>query len=80
MTLKLRTLLVASTLSALLFGTVSGCNQADNPKPVEAPLPPPPKPEELQPPTKQGKAFDPGQSPRYKKMMESMAKQSRGGS
>jgi hypothetical protein len=76
---KLRALLTVSIFLVSLSGGLPGCNQPDNPKPVESPPPSAPKQAELELPKKEGKAFDPADNPRYKKMMESMQKQSGGG-
>jgi hypothetical protein len=77
MKLKLRaTQSSVSVLLASCIGLLPGCAQPDNPTPTAAPAPPPPKAEELALPKVQGKTFDPSANPRYKKMQESMAKQS----
>jgi hypothetical protein len=77
MNLKLRAILSsASLLLALAFGLVLGCAQSDNPTPTAAPPPPAAKPEELALPKIQGKTFDPASNTRYKKMQDSMEKQS----
>jgi hypothetical protein len=75
---KTRPILALLAGSTLLWGTVAGCNQADNPKPVEAPPPPAPKAEELKVPTTKGSGGKQyGAGDRYQKAMERLNK--RGG-
>jgi hypothetical protein len=66
----------ASIVLGSLLGMVTGCSQADNPTPTAAPTPPAPTEKELALPKIAGKTYDPGEKPRYKKMMENFAKQS----
>jgi len=67
---KQRVLLPASLFLISLLGGFSGCDQPDNPKMVEAPPPPAPKPEETAPPKVGGKVKDFGAKPKYKEAME----------
>ncbi len=63
-------LLPASVLLVSLLGGLSGCDQPDNPKMVEAPPPAAPKPKETAPPKIGGKVKDFGAMPKYKAAME----------
>lgn len=66
---KIRSLLIFSILMTPLWGTFSGCSQADNPPPVKAPPPPAPAPEELEVPKDASGKKAYGTGDRYNKAM-----------
>lgn len=70
MRLKTRSFLAALAIVVILWGSMPGCSQPDNPTPEKAAPPPPAKPEELAVPKKgnTGKAYGSGE--RYRKAME----------